>query len=454
MDGEIYRYQIYCESDNRWEIVWATSPPTLCPVNNTHTVRSGISYEDKTIADSYNRLRVTTNRSVMSFKQLYSNVPDVRFETLLANGSSSLYVQNSALTELTTSTLINSSATFQSREYFVYQSGACLNVIISGLIGAQKTGSVQEIGYYDDCNGLFFRMDGDGGLSAVHRTKTSGSVVETVVLQNNWNTNRLKGDGYSGYNLDATKTQFWWIDLQWQGTGRARFGIYHNGEAIVCHKFNFNNMLSTVYMSTPCLPVRFKIYNTAVTASPTTMKAICVAVSLESFTDPVGFPFSVYSPLKNINNITVETGTSNFIPVLSIRLKTSFKTVANRIKLKIDSFSCLVSGNSTTPCIYAIIWNPTLTGAIFSDVDTTYSGTEYDITAVSLTGGVINNSGVINNTTGSIRINPDDYLNYNRFPMSVNMNSNSSIILCLAVKRLATMPIVEASASLEWSEIY
>lgn len=466
MTSNLYKYQIYCETDSKWEYVWRDSPPSICPVNNNHTVNSDtvsvvesinkndISYGDGTIVDSYNRLRVSNSKNIMSFKQLYSTIPDTRFEYTSVDGGTKNYVQASALTELTTTTLSTSSSSFQTREYFVYQAGACFNIVISGLIGSQKTGSVQELGYYDDSNGLFFRMDGTDGLSVVHRTKTSGSVVDTVVLQNDWNTDTLNGSGYSGYNIDTSKTQFWWIDFQWQGTGRARFGIYNNGEAIVCHKFNFNNNLTTVYMSTPCLPVKFKIYNTATTASPTTMKAICVAVSLESSTDPTGFPFAMYSNIKSINNGTVGTGTDNFIPVISIRLKNTFKSVANRIKIKLESFSCLITGNSSNPCIYALIWNPVLTGAVFSDVNTEYSGTEYDITSTSLTGGVIKNTGVINNSTGNISIVADNYLSYNRFPLSVNANADNSIILCLAVKRLITNSAADASASLEWFEIY
>ena len=464
----LYRYEIFCQTDSRVESVWATTPPTTCPVNSAHlvllssiaiidkNVQNSISFGDDSIVDSYDRLKVVENKNIMNFKQVYQTNPDIKFETVALNGATGTYRPNESLTELTTSTVINSSIIFQSKDYFMYQAGSSFQIIITALIGAQKTGSIQELGYFDNNNGIFFRMDGATGLSLVNRTFASGVAVDNIILRNAWNFDKFDGTGPSTYNLDATKTQFWWIDLQWQGTGRVRVGLFINGEAVVCHKFNFTNTLTTVYMTTPCLPIRFAIRNTAVTASATTMKAICSSISIESMTDPTGFPMSIYTPvLRSVNNAAVGVANSNFIPVLSIRLKTVFKAKENRIRIQLDSFSCILSGNGATPCVYALILNPVLAGTlVWADVDTVNSGVEFNINATTATGGILINSGFINVASGFLTVNLDEFLNYSNYPLTLNVAGTLSAILTLGVKRLITGSANDAYGYLGWTEIY
>lgn len=40
---DVYRYQIYCETEGEWKYVWDTkdNPPTTCPTDTVHTVNSG-----------------------------------------------------------------------------------------------------------------------------------------------------------------------------------------------------------------------------------------------------------------------------------------------------------------------------------------------------------------------------------------------------------------------------
>jgi hypothetical protein len=36
----ITKYRIYCITDSQWEYAWRETPPTVCPVDNTHTVNN------------------------------------------------------------------------------------------------------------------------------------------------------------------------------------------------------------------------------------------------------------------------------------------------------------------------------------------------------------------------------------------------------------------------------
>ena len=36
----VYKYRIYCNTDNKWEYVWSETAPTTCPTNTAHSVNS------------------------------------------------------------------------------------------------------------------------------------------------------------------------------------------------------------------------------------------------------------------------------------------------------------------------------------------------------------------------------------------------------------------------------
>jgi hypothetical protein len=51
--SSIYKYKIYCITDSQFEYTWANNPPSICPVNSSHTVNSN------SISDVDNGLAIT-----------------------------------------------------------------------------------------------------------------------------------------------------------------------------------------------------------------------------------------------------------------------------------------------------------------------------------------------------------------------------------------------------------
>jgi len=95
---------------------------------------------------------------------------------------------------------------------------------------------------------------GGGTISVVVRKGSS----DTAIAQANWNGDKLDGTGNSGKTLDPTKAQIMFIDYEWLGVGKVRFGFFVDGLPIVCHSVNNFNQLTSVYMATPTLPVRYE----------------------------------------------------------------------------------------------------------------------------------------------------------------------------------------------------
>jgi hypothetical protein len=112
-----------------------------------------------------------------------------------------------------------------------------------------KTGLRQRVGYFGANNGIFLEQDGTT-VNLVKRSYISGSVVDTKVAQASWNGDKLNGTGDSGLTLDLTKSQIFWIDVEWLGVGSVRCGFIINGEYYVAHTFHHANVLDSVYMTT------------------------------------------------------------------------------------------------------------------------------------------------------------------------------------------------------------
>jgi hypothetical protein len=110
----------------------------------------------------------------------------------------------------------------------------------------------------------------------VRRTYTSGASVDDPILQSAWNGDKLDGTGASGYTLDPTKSNILFMDLEWLGVGAVRVGFVIDGKFITAHTFYNANSLTTVYMQTANLPIRYEIEVTSALAAGTyTLQQIC-----------------------------------------------------------------------------------------------------------------------------------------------------------------------------------
>ena len=82
---------------------------------------------------------------------------------------------------------------------------------------------------------------------------------ELRVPQTQWNLDKMDGTGPSGYNLDLSKMQMFYIDYSWYGAGFIRWGLRGtNGQVTYCHKLLNNNVNTEAYMRSGNLPARYE----------------------------------------------------------------------------------------------------------------------------------------------------------------------------------------------------
>lgn len=132
-----------------------------------------------------------------------------------------------------------------------------------------QAGSTRRWGMFDANNGFFFVVGTGGsgamdntGFCAVIRSNSSAAIADRggkdlIIPRNSWNGDKLDGTGDSQAIIDLSKDNIWWIDVQWHGSGRVRFGTYIDGQRIVCHSYYHGNTYEYAMTQTASLPVCF-----------------------------------------------------------------------------------------------------------------------------------------------------------------------------------------------------
>jgi len=115
--------------------------------------------------------------------------------------------------------------------------------------------------------------------------------VDTKYPQSTWNIDKCDGTGPSGFNIDLTKMQMFYIDYSWYGAGFVRWGVRGtDGGVIYCHKLVNNNANTEAYMRSGNLPGRYE----SITTPPTTIITSSIATSDTTIgiASTAGFPSS------------------------------------------------------------------------------------------------------------------------------------------------------------------
>jgi hypothetical protein len=276
----------------------------------------------------------------------------------------------------------------QTKQVFSYQPGKSLLVLNTAVMNTPTAGLRQRVGYFGAQNGVYFEIDGTT-VNLVIRKYTNGSVDDTSekIPQSLWNSDRLNGEGgqhnLTGVTIDFTKAQIFWMDIEWLGVGSVRCGFVINGQYIVSHIFHHANIFNKVYMTTATLPLRYELTSTGAAGS---MRAICSSVMSEG-------GYVNRSRSRSTSTAIAGKAISNtvYTPLIAIRLK-STRLDAVIIPTRYD-----VYGLTNAAYKYAIIYNPTLTGASWTDAGTD-SSVEYDLSATALSGGTILDAGLFSSS--------------------------------------------------------
>ena len=330
--------------------------------------------------DAFGRQRVSSPEAIFYSKQLKDNQP-LYFDDIehTGSGTSSTYSTNTSSTTLAVSATTAGKRTRQSFMRFNYQPSKSQLIFITGVLkkSGGGTGIISRMGYFDDNNGIFLQRSGNT-VSIVLRSSVTGSPVNTVINQNNWNIDQFQGNGPSSVNIDFSKAQILVIDFEWLGVGRVRVGFCVDGVTFYCHEILNANNISSVYMTTPNLPIRFQIENDG-TGVASSIECICCAVISEGGKEDLGTPSYV-----STDGTPVTATKSSNNALLAIRLRdTKVDTTVD-----VTNFSLLATSNDNYE--WNLIMNPSGIDAL-SYTSTNGTSVEYSVPAseTHISGGYV-----------------------------------------------------------------
>jgi len=143
--------------------------------------------------------------------------------------------------------------------------------------------------------------------------------VETEWNQSEWNLDRCDGSGKSGYTIDPTKMQMFYMDYSWYGAGFIRWGFRaQDGNVIYAHKIPNNNQNTEAYMRSGNLPSRYEV-NTTPPASTTTKTLSSGDSTLYIADAPTHFPDSGTLRIRRATS-----GTAGVVEYVNYNGKVSF----------------------------------------------------------------------------------------------------------------------------------
>ena len=367
--------------------------------------------------DAFGRLRVSNPMTLFDSSHRYKD--NNLWNTSTASSGAAVFNADAGLVDLNVTTTSGSKVYRETTKVFSYQPGKSLLVMTTFVFNTAKANLRQRAGYYGAANGMYLELDGTGGnaLSFVERSSVSGALVETKVAQSAWNYDKLNGTGPSGMTLDISKAQILWMDFEWLGVGTVRLGFVIDGKFILCHQFHHANLITSTYITTASLPMRYEIENTGTTASSSTLKQICSTVISEGGYQLNGLQQAVSTPITAPRSTSV-AGT--YYPILSLRLKSSPNFLDAIIIL--TALSMLGTGNGVN-YNWKVIASGATTGGTWVSAGAN-SAVEYNITGTSFTGGRILASGYLNSSNQGSQ--PVDILKEALFKFQLERNTFTS----------------------------
>jgi hypothetical protein len=433
---------------------WQTQVDEVVDLLNNVTIASPLPVgfsPTSTNLDAFGRLRTSTPQ-VLGYGAFEYGRSSFYIESAVSGSGAVADLPNESSISLTNGGgTINHYAYAQTRIHHRYVPGRSQLIRMTGTFGTPTAGCRQRMGYFNDRNGFFLQYDGTA-LSFVRRTYAGGSASDTdTILRANW-TDPMDGTGASGLNLDLTKTFLFWIDMEWLGVGRYRFGFASptTGELVTAYASAGANNLLVPYMTTANLPCRCEVFNTAA-SSAVTMKWICYSVDTEGG-DEGNLPVQ-----NSIDSGTTATALANgsYRPILAIRADSVVNSgsVPNRGQIIVRGVSVMNTG--TNPINVQIVLNPgTLTqagGAVsWTNAGAISEYARFTNAADTIATGTLVDSFFVNATASAKGSAQQDF--YMKLPLVYTQLGSVQDVLAVSAAGLSGTST--AYASLVWSELY
>jgi hypothetical protein len=402
--------------------------------------------------DAFGRSRMSLPMTLFDSSHRYRD--NGLWNTSNTAGTTYAHSANAGLIVLNLPTTSNAEIIRETTKVFSYQPGKSLFVLNTFVTETPKVNLRQRIGYYGAQNGIYFEIDGTTAYF-VKRSFVSGEVVETRVAQADWSQDNLLGPSVnlpgqglgacpSNITLDLTKAQIFWMDIEWLGLGTVRCGFVIDGKLIHCHSFHHANLITSTYITTASLPLRYEIKNTGTTSSNSSLKQVCSTVISEGGYELRGLQQAATVPITAPVDLPT-AGT--YYNIISIRLKAN----PNRLDAVVILTALSILGiTNNVNYNWQVRASGTSSGTTWVDAGDD-SAIEYKIGGGEYTGGRILASGYTSGSNqGSASV---DILKEALFKFQLERNGLTNAPFELSLVASASVNGGDIFGSMDWEEV-
>lgn len=381
-------------------------------------------------------LKVSESNVIGVYDFTTDQADDLFSDSMIGAGALT-YVGEASMVTLSVGTASGDFAGRTSNKYHFYWPGVSnLLMMTVSLSDNSHIGCERRWGLFDDNNGVYFDLDDTGELQTALRSTSSGTLVKTHFLRVNWNTDKLDGLGVSGLNIDVTKVNIYWIDYQWLGGGRVRFGVISSdGSRIVCHSVENANNFIRPYMAQGSLPLRVNIENKALTSGAASINMICAVVRTEG-------PVSDYTYWRYGYPHGSVSVTGDNIPLIALKAKAQWGGKHNITTSYPETYSCYVGGTGAVRV--DLYWDLMVyTGATWAADNGSTVVADMAATATTITTQDIMKSFYLD--VGVHEINLREMFEVTDVALNSNADESEPLYIALVATKLAGSPTVEGT---------
>jgi hypothetical protein len=287
----------------------------------SYIFNNSIKYSDSPNLDAFGRLRVSEITSLLEITHINSDGLFLEDEVTTGTTISTWDQPNAQIIMSATgdSYIIRQTyrkASYQPGKSQLFESSFSNFQLESNVIkrvGAFTTSTDSLTEYDVDYDGFFLESNGITNEISFQVWKTGD--LSFSATTSNWDSSSVDPS-----SINWTLTNLMFVDFQWLGVGRIRFGMVIEG---VLYYFSQNwgvNNLSNVYMSSGNKPIRHEIRTYGGTG---VFNKICSQISQEGSLNSLQIPVSVYMS----DDITLTTSGTKY-PLLGYRINPNYPNVS------------------------------------------------------------------------------------------------------------------------------
>jgi hypothetical protein len=390
--------------------------------------------------DSKGRLKVQTQETIFFNTFQYGKETDVWDEST-ANGASAVFNANISGIVMAVTSNVGSKVIRQTRNVQRYTPGRAQSIAFAVRLDYPTVGVRRRFGMFDGNDGFFFEDTGTVNANNVPQYAVvvinSGNNTVERVYRDQWNGDKLDGNGPSGITANSALQQLIMVDYEWYGAGEIIFSFVINGLPRVIHTIKTGNRSTGPWSKTPFLPIRLEIENFGGAAGTHYLYQGSNSLLTEGTVEKLGIAENILTPLEGTSLPLART----FYPIVSIRLKSTALT-----GIVLPAFFQAATVDNTT-IYYKLIRNGTVNGT-WVDHPEPNAFTQYNYNSTGeITDGVVLTSGIIPAGGGGASIVFDENTVYQLGRSNLGTVSDT---LTLAVAGQGTNK--SAIASLTWIE--